>query len=152
MASAGKSTNAGIFLESLLSDDSVCEHDAVVLVDQMGVRAVVVLHRPGAKAYVQLHASDLRSLPSSSKIVQTINSAHSSVEIPYMRHSTENPFSDIADAIAQRCGSRVLSVSAGEVGPHLEDASNKKHVVCMGMPRLDGTAESRKGLMAEHGA
>ena len=74
------------------------------------------------------------------------------MELPYMSQSTTNPFADIADAIAQRCGSRMLSVSAGELGPHLEDASSKKHVVCMGMPPLDGTSESRKDLMTQHGA
>lgn len=41
LASASKSTNARIFLERLLSDDSICDHDAVVLVDHMGVRILL---------------------------------------------------------------------------------------------------------------
>ena len=68
-----------------------------------------------------------------------------------MQHSTENPFLDIADAIAKRCGSRMLSVSTGEVGPHIEEAPGKKHVVCMGMAPLEGTSGYRKQLMAEQG-
>ncbi|KIP05802.1 hypothetical protein PHLGIDRAFT_19598 [Phlebiopsis gigantea 11061_1 CR5-6] len=132
LASVGKSSNTGIFLERLLADSSICDHDAIVLVDQMG-----------------LHASDLRSLPSSSKIARSINSAPFSFEIPYMRDSTENPFLDIAGAIAKRCGSRILSISTGEVGPHLEDTSDKKHVVCMGMAPLEGSSESRKEIMAK---
>lgn len=69
-----------------------------------------------------------------------------------MRHYGENPFADISKAIAKRCGSHVLSVSAGEVAPQLETAPKDKHVVCMSMPSLQGTSEYRKGLMAELGA
>lgn len=68
-----------------------------------------------------------------------------------MRHRTENPFLDMAGAIAERCGSRMLSLAMGEVGPHLEEASDKKHVFCVGMAPLDGTSESRKQSMAEQG-
>ena len=46
----------------------------------------------------------------------------------------------------------MLQVSAGDVGPHLEAAPKEKHVVCMSMPPLQGSAEHRKGLMAELGA
>lgn len=69
-----------------------------------------------------------------------------------MRHHGENPFADITKAIAKRCGSHVLSVSAGEAAPQLETAPKEKHVVCMSMPSIQGTSEYRKGLMAELGA
>ncbi|GJE84834.1 hypothetical protein PsYK624_009100 [Phanerochaete sordida] len=132
LTAASKSTDTGYFLESLLSDDSVCDHDAIVLVDQLG-----------------LHASDLRSLPPSSKLARSLESSAASVELPYMRHSGANPFAGVSEAIAQRCGSRLLSVSAGEVAPHLEAAPKEKHVVCMSMPAVQGTSEYRKGLVAE---
>ncbi|PSR73377.1 hypothetical protein PHLCEN_2v10669 [Hermanssonia centrifuga] len=67
-----------------------------------------------------------------------------------MRRSAGNPFVDLAGAISRRCGSRVLSVSAGEVKPHLEEQTEKKHVVCVGMPPLEGTSGDRKYLMSEH--
>jgi len=132
LTSASKSSDTRHFLESLLSDDSVCDHDVVVLVDQMG-----------------LHASDLRSLSPSSKLAQTLDSSPSSLELPYVRHHGENPFADVSSAIAERCGSRMLSVSAGEIAPHLEAVPKEKHVVCMNMPSMQGTSEYRKGLMAE---
>lgn len=131
-SSVSKPTDNGNALESLLTDDSVCDHDAVVLVDQMG-----------------LHASDLRSLSSASKLARLLGSSASSLELPYMRHNGDNPFAGLSEAIAQRCGSRMLSVSAGEIEPHLKAAQKEKHVVCVSMPSIEGTADSRKGLMAE---
>ena len=71
--------------------------------------------------------------------------------MPYIQHSTENPFLDVAGAVAQRCESRMISVSTGEIGPHLDDAADKKHVICMGMPPIDGISESRRKSMSHQG-
>ena len=79
-------------------------------------------------------------------------SAPASLEMPYMHASGESPFGDVTTAIAERCGSRILSVSVGEVEPHLEGVSGKKHVLNLVLPSLEGTSEHRKQLMAEHGA
>jgi hypothetical protein len=80
-----------------------------------------------------------------------MNYASSSLEVPYTHSTGENPFVEITTAIAKRCGSRTLSASVGEVGSHLKDVSESKHVVNLSMPPLEGTAGYRKQLMAEHG-
>ncbi|KAJ3540833.1 hypothetical protein NM688_g6170 [Phlebia brevispora] len=136
LSSTSKSTQTDKFIESLVLDDSICENDAVFLVDQMG-----------------LHASDLRSLPASSSLVRIINAAPSSVELPYMRRSTENPLEDLASAISRRCGSRILGVSPGELAPHLDNVQDtpKKHVICMGMSAVEGMGSQRKHMMGDHG-
>lgn len=104
-------------------------------------------------ATIQLHASDLRSLAPSSSLVRAINAAPSSVEFPYMQGNIEDLLLELTNAISQRCGSRIISGSAQEIQPHLDgsERAGKKHVVCVGMPPMEGAAGYRKTLMAEHG-
>lgn len=40
LSSASKSAHTPTFLESLLADDHICDNDAVVLIEQYGVRAL----------------------------------------------------------------------------------------------------------------
>jgi hypothetical protein len=94
----------------------------------------------------------LRSLSRSSKLVQKLENAPSSVELPYMRRSSNNPLTHVARTVADRCGSRTLTVSSGDIGPHMTGNTDAKHVVCIGMPKVEGSSESRKHLWAEHGA
>ncbi len=63
----------------------------------------------------------------------------------------DNPFTNVARAVAERCGSRTLSVSSGELNPHITSSSEGKHVVCLGMPKVGGSSESRKQLVGDYG-
>ncbi|KAI0938928.1 hypothetical protein AcV5_000485 [Taiwanofungus camphoratus] len=128
-ASLSKSTHPTTLLETLLLNDDVCQHDAVILVDQ-----------------IDLHASDLRTLSSSSALAESLSSSPSSLQLPYIRRSTSHPFSNLAATLAQRCGSRVVSVVPGQ---NNIQGAQEKHVVCMGMSSLDGIeGMERKSLMA----
>lgn len=100
----------------------------------------------------QLHASDLRSLPSSSPLSSILSRSASSVQLPYVRQSSGSAsVHDIADLLSERCGSKVLNFMPGQGS--IEDAEkDKKHVMCISNPRLDGKAEHRKGFFAELGA
>lgn len=119
-------------LEDILLNGAVCQHDAIILVDQKG-----------------LHASDLRNLPSSSSLAQTLNSAVSTLELPYVARSVSNPFSSLAGTVADRCGARVVSHAPGQTNTAL--SAKEKHVVCVEMPSLDGfEGADRRKAVAEH--
>ncbi|KAI0092475.1 hypothetical protein BDY19DRAFT_924543 [Irpex rosettiformis] len=133
LSSLPKSSYTPDFLHSLLASENICDHDAVVFVSQAG-----------------LHASDLRSLSRSSTLAQKLGAAASSVELPYMRRSIDDPLTNVARAVAERCGARTLSVSCGEVGPHIAAGTREKHVVSLGMPTVDGSFGNRKQLMKEY--
>ncbi|TFY54176.1 hypothetical protein EVJ58_g9013 [Rhodofomes roseus] len=116
LASSAGYTNSVTALEDILLNGAACQHDAIILVDQKG-----------------LHASDLRNLPSSSSLAQTLNLAVSTLELPYVPRSVSNPFSNLA-------GSTDSSFSAKE-----------KHVVCVEMPALEGVeGADRRKVVAEH--
>lgn len=109
---------------------------------------------PATDKGLQLHASDLRLLSSSSSLARRIDEAPSSIELPYVLNDGDNPLLDVANIVARRCGSRIVSASPEEIHPHLDgtESSTKKHVLCMGMPAVEGTAGYRKHMMVEHGA
>ena len=99
----------------------------------------------------QLHASDLRNLPPTSSLAQTLNTAASTLELPYVPRSASNPFSNLAGAVAERCGARVITHFPGQADGIV--SGKEKHVVCMEMPPLDGfEGADRKKAVAEHGA
>ncbi|KZT66999.1 hypothetical protein DAEQUDRAFT_729596 [Daedalea quercina L-15889] len=128
-ASSSGYTNSVSALEDILLHGDVCQHDAIILIDQKG-----------------LHASDLRNLPSSSSLAQALNEAASALELPYVPQSASNPFSSLAGAVAERCGARVVSHAPGQ--PELTSNEKGKHVVCVEMPSLDGFegADRRKAV------
>ncbi|KAH9483027.1 hypothetical protein JR316_0005127 [Psilocybe cubensis] len=120
-------------LESILSSEDICNHDAVVLVNQPG-----------------LHASDLRTLEPSTHIARSIASAHSSRQYPYLpsHHSHANGILSLAESVSSKCGSRLLQYAPGKDKVTLQP--NSKHVLCMNMPHLDKSGHSRKTTMAQH--
>ncbi|CCM01029.1 uncharacterized protein FIBRA_03077 [Fibroporia radiculosa] len=131
-APLSKSTHVSTLLESLLWNDNVCEHDAIVLVNQRG-----------------LHASDLRTLAPSGGLAQSLNAAASTLELPYVPHISSNPFSNLASTIAERCGARVISYVPGQTD--IVSGDKGKHVMCMEMPALDDLSGlERKTKMAQH--
>ncbi|ETW84406.1 hypothetical protein HETIRDRAFT_313450 [Heterobasidion irregulare TC 32-1] len=125
------STHSIPILESLLLNDDVCEYDAVVLVDQPG-----------------LHASDLRALSPSSPLTTLLSRSPSSVQLPYISRTAGSSVHDLADRISSRCGSRVLSSMPGQGG--VAAVRGAKHVVCLSMMDLQGTAGRRKAVVADH--
>jgi len=125
-----KSTHSVSILENILFSDDVCDHDVVVIIDQPG-----------------LHASDLRSLPSSSNLAAFLHAAPSSRQFPYSTHAPAS-LSSIAESVSARCNSRLVTFTPGQVGITLYSGS--KHVVCIHMPLLEGIASSRKTTMAKH--
>ncbi|KAA1465921.1 hypothetical protein DENSPDRAFT_862139 [Dentipellis sp. KUC8613] len=124
--------SAAVF-ESILSNGDICEHDAIVLIDQPG-----------------LHASDLRTLSPSSPLVNILQTSPSSIQLPYVRRAEGGDLSvhDAANLVTSRCGARQLNIVAGQTGAAYEQGN--KHVVCMSMPHLSGDASHRKGAMADH--
>ncbi|KAK7436616.1 hypothetical protein VKT23_002708 [Stygiomarasmius scandens] len=136
LPSSAANTHSVQLLETILLNDDVCEHEAVVLIDQPG-----------------LHASDLRSLPSHSHIARSLSSAPSSREFPYV--SLPLPatpvdsfsLSAVAEAVSEKCGSRLVNMMLGQGG--VSFSSDEKSIILLSMPELElGTG--RKGRVAEH--
>lgn len=122
-----------------------------MLIDQKGVRSYLSsMDNPFDLLLHQLHASDLRNLSPSSSLAQTLNGAASTLELPYVSRSASNPFSNLAGAVAERCGARVVTHVPGKVSATV--AGGEKHVVCVEMPPLDGLeGADRKKAVVEHG-
>ena len=148
------STHSIPILESLLLNDNICEYDAVVLVDQPGVSHTSsrrpLATQPRARTHAQLHASDLRALSPSSPLTTLLSRSPSSVQLPYIPRTAGSSVHDLADRISSRCGSRVLSSMPGQGG--VAAVRGAKHVVCLSMMDLQGTAGRRKAVVADHGA
>ncbi|OCH84597.1 hypothetical protein OBBRIDRAFT_764065 [Obba rivulosa] len=129
------STYSTAVLESVLFRDDVCKNDAVIVVEQPG-----------------LHASDLRTLSSSSFLANSLESSPSALQLPYVLHRRENarPLSDLAAMLARRCGSQLVELPSDE-GFEISADSQDKYVVYVKMPGLDGAqGQERKELVAEH--
>ncbi|OSX60614.1 hypothetical protein POSPLADRAFT_1040663 [Postia placenta MAD-698-R-SB12] len=126
-----KPTHSSTILETILSKYDVCFNDAIILVAQEG-----------------LHASDLRTLSPSGVLAQTLNIAESTLELPYVPRSTSHPFTPLANAVAERCGARVVSYSPGQT--EVTGNAGEKHVVCVDMPAVSGQGTDRKNAMTGH--
>ncbi|PPQ71232.1 hypothetical protein CVT25_004538 [Psilocybe cyanescens] len=120
-------------LESILSSEDICSHEAIVLVNQPG-----------------LHASDLRTLSPSTHIARSIVSAPSSRQYPYLPSHSEHEYGlpSIAQTVSAKCGSRFLQYTPGQDKVSLQPSS--KHVLCINMPHLDKSGQARKSTMAQH--
>nr|GAT51473.1 predicted protein [Mycena chlorophos] len=119
-------------LETLLSSADLCEHDAVVFVDQP-----------------ELRASDLRSLPSNTHLARSLASAPSSRQLPYVPTDVENNnnIPQLLAAAAARCSSQLVSYAPG-YGAEL--SANVKHLLSLTFPPLDGLAQARKDALLKH--
>ncbi|KAG0698273.1 hypothetical protein DFH29DRAFT_942200 [Suillus ampliporus] len=112
----------------ILSPEDICSFDAVLVVDQPGLRS-----------------SDLRALPTSSGLSAILKSSPSSRQYPHVKRSASSSFQEIAESLASRCGSTLTSASPA-AGP-LDLAENSKHVVCVNMPAMEGGPKLRKAAM-----
>ncbi|KAI0250543.1 hypothetical protein BJV78DRAFT_1283154 [Lactifluus subvellereus] len=133
-------SSADVF-SKLLFEHDVCEYDAVIMVDQPG-----------------LHSSDLRALSPSSAIATRLQDSPSSVQLPYVRPApATDSLKHLADKIAQLCGAQRLTFSVGAAAAAaaatektLDSGSGSKHVLCLSMPAVTGSASARKRSVAEH--
>ncbi|KAJ8508433.1 hypothetical protein ONZ45_g9289 [Pleurotus djamor] len=107
---------SGSELAGLLSDDRLCENDAILVVDHPG-----------------LHASDFRNLPPTSPLSLALRDAPSSRQFPYVSIDDGHVVS-LAEAVSTRCGARLVTLTQ-EQG-HVPLSAGEKHVVCMSMPHL----------------
>ncbi|KAJ3791211.1 BIG/ATPase V1 complex, subunit S1 [Lentinula aff. detonsa] len=135
-SSASDALHSSKLFETILINDDICDHEAVILV-----------HQPG------LHASDLRQFSKSSHIARSISSATSSRQYAYVPASTssasseEEHFVSFAQSASEKCHSRLVNILPGQ-GVGL--TSDAKSVVIVNMPAIEGS--QRKTSMAEHDA
>ncbi|KAJ3722081.1 hypothetical protein DFJ43DRAFT_1004198 [Lentinula guzmanii] len=135
-SSASDALHTSKLFETILINDDICDHEAVILV-----------HQPG------LHASDLRQFSKSSHIARSISSATSSRQYAYVPASTssasseEEHFVSFAQSASEKCHSRLVNILPGQ-GVGL--TSDAKSVVIVNMPAIEGS--QRKTSMAEHDA
>ncbi|KAJ3920444.1 hypothetical protein F5877DRAFT_38076 [Lentinula edodes] len=126
--------------ETMLMNDDVCDHEAVILV-----------HQPG------LHVSDLRKLPKTSHIARSISAASSSRQyayVPAMFTSGENEHHlEFAQSVSQKCHARLINILAGQGGDVDFQTGGQKSVVVVNLPGVEGSqSESRINGMVEHDA
>ncbi|KAJ7198472.1 hypothetical protein GGX14DRAFT_665629 [Mycena pura] len=120
-------------LDSILSSSDICGHDAIVFVDQP-----------------DLHASDLRILPSNTHIARSLASAPSSKQFPYVPSHAAADLSALLESAAARCQARLVSYAPGERRVSLSEAT--KHVVSLQFPPLGRLAQDRKDALLKHDA
>ncbi|KAK0498247.1 hypothetical protein EDD18DRAFT_1156906 [Armillaria luteobubalina] len=128
------STHSTDLFKTILIDDEICVHDAVIVVDQPG-----------------LHASDLRSLPSNSHIARSINASTSSRQYPYVRHDDHSSSGDLvsfAQSVSERCNTRLISLVPGHGHASLD--AGEKTVVVLSLPELSVDGYARKSNMLAH--
>ncbi|KAJ3973038.1 BIG/ATPase V1 complex, subunit S1 [Lentinula raphanica] len=134
-SSASDTLHSKNLFETLLLNDDVCDHEAVVLI-----------HQPG------LHASDLRQLPKTSHIARSISSAPSSRQYAYVPASSssasseEERVSSFAQSVSEKCHSKLLNVLPGQ---RTGSVDSEKSVVIVNMPAM-GT--ERGSAIAEYDA
>ncbi|KAI0829257.1 hypothetical protein BC628DRAFT_1359797 [Trametes gibbosa] len=121
---------------ALYTNDDICEHDAVVVIDHAG-----------------MHASDLRALEPSCHVAKALSTSPSSLKFAYVESGDyhANPFHDLAGNLAKRCGSHSVSHSP-DLGDLDVDSGKGRHVVSISLPALADGEEgaSRKNSMAAH--
>ncbi|KAJ7188977.1 vacuolar ATP synthase subunit S1-domain-containing protein [Mycena filopes] len=127
-----KFSHSHSLLDAILSSSDLCGHDAVVLVDQP-----------------ELHASDLRSLPSNTHLARSLSSSPSSRQFPYVPNHAQIDMTALLQSAATRCESRLVSFVPGQ-GVSL--SGDAKHVVSLSFPPLAGMAAERKDTMLKHDA
>ncbi|KAF8451018.1 hypothetical protein L210DRAFT_3386044 [Boletus edulis BED1] len=126
----GTRPNHGTLLQDIISNGDLCSYDAVVVVDH-----------PGA------HSSDLQALQPSCRLATLIKDAPSSRQLPHVERSLGSS-PEAAALFTDRCGSITIDVIPGS-GEWNFDA-DKKHVLSISMPPIEGSPRYRKTVMAEH--
>ncbi|KDR74531.1 hypothetical protein GALMADRAFT_250537 [Galerina marginata CBS 339.88] len=118
-------------LESILNADDVCNHEAIVIVDQPG-----------------LHASDLRSLSPNTHLARSLSLSPSARQYPYLPAHPSLDITSLAESVSSKCRSQLLQYVPGQSDVTLKHGS--KHVICMNMPHLAESGKERKNAMVKH--
>ncbi|KAJ7744702.1 hypothetical protein B0H16DRAFT_1664034 [Mycena metata] len=126
-----KFSHSHSLLDTILSSSDICGHDAIVLVDQP-----------------ELHASDLRNLPSNTHLARSLSSSPSSRQFPYVPNHAPIDLTALLTSAATRCDSRLVSFAPGQ---GISLSGDAKHVVSLSFPPLAGMAEDRKDAMLKYG-
>ncbi|PFH50556.1 hypothetical protein AMATHDRAFT_75538 [Amanita thiersii Skay4041] len=116
-------------LRHVLSNDDLCTHNAIIVIDHPG-----------------LHASDLRSLPSS-HLSQMVSSTPHVRHYPYVPIDPSLNLLNELDSVSQLCESRLVHFVPGESVTFEHDT---KHVVHLRMPSLMHLDEPRRIVAADH--
>ncbi|KAK0242201.1 hypothetical protein EDD85DRAFT_946346 [Armillaria nabsnona] len=128
------STHSADLFKTILLDEDICVHDAIIVVDQPG-----------------LHASDLRSLPSNSHIARSLNASTTSRQYPYVHHDGYSASGDLisfAQSVSERCNARLVSLMPGYGHASLD--AGEKAVVVVSLPELSVEGYARKSNMLKH--
>ncbi|KAI9572433.1 hypothetical protein HD554DRAFT_2065216 [Boletus coccyginus] len=126
----GTRPNHGALLENIVSNGDICSYDAIVVVDHPGV-----------------HSSDLQTLQPSCRLATLIKDAPSSRQLPHVERSLGSELEAVA-LLTNRCGSITMDVVPGSGEWGLE--ADRKHVLSISMPPVEGSPRYRKTVMAEH--
>ncbi|KAG5641062.1 hypothetical protein DXG03_006278 [Asterophora parasitica] len=115
-------------LKSIASSEDICDYDAVILIEQEG-----------------LHATDLRTLSPSSKLVQILSESSSQRQFQYL--SPVANLANTAENIATRCGSDLVTLTPGSNPGHYTHDS--RNVVNIKLPSLENqSGGTRKDKVA----
>ena len=82
---------------------------------------------------IQLHASDLRTLPPTSHIVRSLSQARSSRQYPYVK--SHNDTASYTALVSETCNSRLLPISLGQRITPL--TAGEKYTIVLSMPPLN---------------
>ena len=119
-------------LNDILSADSACSHKAIIIIDQPG-----------------LHASHLRTLPSSSGLSTALAHCKSNRQYPYLKRDMSQSTFDIAERLSAKCNAQILTTTIGEKAPQLLEST--KHVVHVNVPAASlDTLEDSTAALFEH--
>jgi len=105
-------------LETILFNEDVCRHDAVVLVD-----------------HPDLRASHLRRLDHGSPLAHRIATSASFIQFPYVRSGVSDlPFDGLAEVVSHRCSAQMVKMEPKE---EILNTPGNKYVISVGMNSVD---------------
>lgn len=133
----------------IMTDDSMCNFDAVVVLNQPDVSIPNRLTSCVSLTITQLRAQDLKSLSSSSAVPSRLRTAPHSLQNAYMQQHSHESVADAAQLLATRCGSSMRWLS--ESGDFDFDSAYK-HVVHVSLPQATGSGSWRKSALKDLGA
>lgn len=110
--------------------ENVCENDVIVVVEQPG-----------------LHASDLRTLSPSAPLSLALKGAASTLQLPYLRRSSDASLSEFVERISQRCNLPVISLSGSDVDRlHQVVRGRSRYIIYVEFPEISSESAWRRSL------
>lgn len=141
-------------LGSILVEE-LCNYDAVIVVEQPGVRSTHFrLGSPSTSDtytpfYQQLHASDLRTLLPTSYIARQLQSASSSVHVPYVTHASP---AGAGRKLATLCrDAKVVEMELDQDAETLQLPVEGKKLIHIDLPELHSVGPERREEMRHLG-